>query len=193
MARVKTSAVVKNVPPEAIELFAKLKEQRATVASCYEAKKKFPDYHRDRTRLHRLMFPPVYYHGKLVCGFWHGEDIMYCCREEPPPYYVDKYKRDRWARGWEARCKLEAALKARGLSAKAEQKTEMEIQGRNVHLDGDIVRHPDRAERILDFIETLTVPSGVGQGEKFRLMEFEKQFIRDLYEPHRRGEKHDDT
>jgi hypothetical protein len=114
MARMKTSSVVKNVPPEAIELFAKLKAQRATVSSCYEATKRYPDYHRDRTRLHRLMFPPVYYQGKLCCNFWL-EDPMYCDRKDPPPHVRgENFKRRCWERGWEARCKLEAALRFKG-------------------------------------------------------------------------------
>src|SRR4029077_9930600 len=46
------------------------------------------------------------------------------------------------------------------------------------------VRRPDRAERIIAFIERLTVPSGIGQGERFRLREWQKRFIRDVYEPH---------
>jgi phage terminase large subunit-like protein len=46
------------------------------------------------------------------------------------------------------------------------------------------IRRPDRAERIIAFIEQLTVPSGEGQGGKFRLREWQRRFIRDIYEPH---------
>lgn len=42
---------------------------------------------------------------------------------------------------------------------------------------------------MIGFIETLTVPSGVGQGKPFKLMPFEKRFIRDIYEPHRDGKR----
>jgi len=41
-----------------------------------------------------------------------------------------------------------------------------------------------RAQDVIKFIERLTVPSGIGQGQPFKLMEFEKRFIRDIYEPH---------
>ena len=46
------------------------------------------------------------------------------------------------------------------------------------------VRRPYRAERVIAFIEQLTIPSGVGQGGRFRLKDWQKQFIRDIYEPH---------
>lgn len=46
------------------------------------------------------------------------------------------------------------------------------------------VRRPDRAARIISFIELLTVPSGKGQGAPFRLEPWQKDFIRDIYEPH---------
>lgn len=46
------------------------------------------------------------------------------------------------------------------------------------------VRRPARAERVIAFIEQLTVPSGEGQGSKFKLREWQKRFIRDIYEPH---------
>lgn len=41
-----------------------------------------------------------------------------------------------------------------------------------------------RAERVIAFIEQLTVPSGEGQGGKFKLREWQKKFIRAIYEPH---------
>jgi LAGLIDADG-like domain len=41
-----------------------------------------------------------------------------------------------------------------------------------------------RAQRVIDFIETLTIPSGFGAGDRFKLMPWEKKFIRDIYEPH---------
>jgi phage terminase large subunit-like protein len=45
-------------------------------------------------------------------------------------------------------------------------------------------RDTARAEKVIGFIEKLTVPSGQGQGHLFKLMPFEKRFIRDIYEPH---------
>jgi len=39
----------------------------------------------------------------------------------------------------------------------------------------------DRAERVIDFIELLTIPSGKGAGQAFKLEEFQKRFIRDVY------------
>ena len=39
------------------------------------------------------------------------------------------------------------------------------------------------ADRVIDFIECLTVPSGIGQGGSFRLREWQKRFLRDIYEP----------
>jgi phage terminase large subunit-like protein len=40
-----------------------------------------------------------------------------------------------------------------------------------------------RAKDVIEFIEALTVPSGHGAGEPFKLLPFEKKFIRDIYEP----------
>lgn len=40
-----------------------------------------------------------------------------------------------------------------------------------------------KADKIIAFIECLTVPSGEGQGEKFKLREWQKQFIYDVYAP----------
>jgi phage terminase large subunit-like protein len=45
------------------------------------------------------------------------------------------------------------------------------------------VRWAARADRVIEFIEKLTVPSGIGQGEKFHLREWQKRFLRDIYEP----------
>jgi phage terminase large subunit-like protein len=45
------------------------------------------------------------------------------------------------------------------------------------------IRRAARAERVIEFIECLTVPSGEGQGGKFELREWQKDFIRDIYEP----------
>jgi phage terminase large subunit-like protein len=42
-----------------------------------------------------------------------------------------------------------------------------------------------RAKKVIRFIETLTIPSGIGQGKQFRLQDWQKDFIRDIYEPHR--------
>ena len=47
----------------------------------------------------------------------------------------------------------------------------------------------DRARDVIAFIEALTIPSGIGQGKPFKLDEWEKDFIRDIYEPHRRGKR----
>lgn len=49
------------------------------------------------------------------------------------------------------------------------------------------IRRPDRAERVIRFIEALTVPSGEGQGGLFKLRPWQKKFIRDIYEPHNLG------
>jgi phage terminase large subunit-like protein len=46
------------------------------------------------------------------------------------------------------------------------------------------VRRSARAERVIAFIEQLVVPSGEGQGGRFKLREWQKKFIRDIYEPH---------
>ena len=46
-----------------------------------------------------------------------------------------------------------------------------------------------RAARVIKFIETLTVPSGMGQGRRFKLATWQKKFIRDIYEPHRMGRR----
>ena len=47
----------------------------------------------------------------------------------------------------------------------------------------------ERAQRVIDFIEGLTVPSGTGQGKPFKLMGWQKDFIRDIYQPHRNGKR----
>lgn len=47
-----------------------------------------------------------------------------------------------------------------------------------------VSRKPDRAQRVIDFIEKLIVPSGEGQGGPFLLREWQRRFIRDVYEPH---------
>jgi hypothetical protein len=46
-----------------------------------------------------------------------------------------------------------------------------------------------RAARVIDFIETLTVPSGIGQGERFKLDRWQRRFVRDIYEPHIGGRR----
>src|SRR5215204_3157551 len=45
------------------------------------------------------------------------------------------------------------------------------------------VRQSDRADKVIAFIERLTIPSGVGQGGPFILREWQRRFIRDIYEP----------
>ena len=51
------------------------------------------------------------------------------------------------------------------------------------------IRRADRAKAVIDFIELLTVPSGEGQGGRFKLREWQKRFIRDIYEPHIGGKR----
>lgn len=46
-----------------------------------------------------------------------------------------------------------------------------------------IVRNDRRAERVIQFVECLTIPSGVGQGERFKLREWQRRFIFDVYAP----------
>src|SRR4249920_746241 len=41
-----------------------------------------------------------------------------------------------------------------------------------------------RAADVIAFIEKLTVPSGKGEGQPFKLERWQKDFIRDIYEPH---------
>jgi phage terminase large subunit-like protein len=43
-----------------------------------------------------------------------------------------------------------------------------------------------RAQAVIDFIELLIVPSGVGGGERFRLRAFQKKFIQAIYSPYYR-------
>lgn len=45
------------------------------------------------------------------------------------------------------------------------------------------VRNKTRANRVIKFIECLTIPSGVGAGKPFKLRPWQKKFIRDIYEP----------
>lgn len=44
-------------------------------------------------------------------------------------------------------------------------------------------RDSQRVHDIITFIERLTVPSGVGEGDPFVLRKFQKEFIRDIYGP----------
>ena len=44
-------------------------------------------------------------------------------------------------------------------------------------------RNVERAQRVIAFIENLTIPSGVGAGGPFILREWQKSFIKDIYEP----------
>jgi len=46
-----------------------------------------------------------------------------------------------------------------------------------------------RARRVINFIQKLTVPSGHGAGRAFKLDTWQKEFIRDIYEPHRAGRR----
>jgi phage terminase large subunit-like protein len=43
-----------------------------------------------------------------------------------------------------------------------------------------------RAKDVIRFIEALRIPSGHGQGQNFKLAKWQRQFIRDIYEPHYR-------
>jgi phage terminase large subunit-like protein len=43
----------------------------------------------------------------------------------------------------------------------------------------------DKADKVIRFIETLVVPSGIGAGAPFKLDDWQKAFIRDIYEPQR--------
>lgn len=47
----------------------------------------------------------------------------------------------------------------------------------------EIRRNRARADRVIAFIECLTVPSGEGAGGPFLLRPWQKRFIRDIYEP----------
>jgi phage terminase large subunit-like protein len=47
----------------------------------------------------------------------------------------------------------------------------------------------DRADDVIKFIEALTIPSGVGQGQPFKLMDWQKSFIYDIYQPHIDGRR----
>lgn len=44
-----------------------------------------------------------------------------------------------------------------------------------------------RVQAVIDFIEKLTIPSGVGAGGPFKLRKFQKKFINDVYGPHRKN------
>jgi phage terminase large subunit-like protein len=46
-----------------------------------------------------------------------------------------------------------------------------------------------RARDVIDFIERLTIPSGIGAGQRFELMEWQKRFIRDIYSPQQNGKR----
>lgn len=46
---------------------------------------------------------------------------------------------------------------------------------------GEIREAPERALRVIEFIELLTVPSGVGSGRPFKLRKWQRKFIFDIY------------
>jgi phage terminase large subunit-like protein len=54
---------------------------------------------------------------------------------------------------------------------------------------GEQIRGPGgdtgRSERVIRFVEALTVPSGEGQGGPFVLREWQRAFVRDVYDPKR--------
>lgn len=43
-------------------------------------------------------------------------------------------------------------------------------------------RAPTRSDKVIAFIECLTIPSGEGQGTAFKLRDWQKRFIRDVYD-----------
>jgi phage terminase large subunit-like protein len=52
-----------------------------------------------------------------------------------------------------------------------------------------ILRRKGRADDVITFIESLTIPSGFGEGTPFELMKWQKAFIRAIYEPHKAGRR----
>lgn len=46
-----------------------------------------------------------------------------------------------------------------------------------------------RAKAVIGFIERLTIPSGTNQGKLFKLEDWEKSFINDIYQPHLNGRR----
>jgi phage terminase large subunit-like protein len=46
-----------------------------------------------------------------------------------------------------------------------------------------------RADLVINFIERLTIPSGIGQGSPFKLMDWQKRFIQDIYAPNVDGRR----
>jgi phage terminase large subunit-like protein len=48
----------------------------------------------------------------------------------------------------------------------------------------ELWRDTERADKVIEFIQALTIPSGIGQGKPFNLETFQADFIRDVYEPH---------
>ena len=53
----------------------------------------------------------------------------------------------------------------------------------------EITRDKARAQKVLDFVHLLPVPSGVGVGSPFVMRPFQESFIRDIYEPHINGRR----
>lgn len=49
--------------------------------------------------------------------------------------------------------------------------------------DSKMRSNTERVKRIIRFIELLTVPSGIGAGAPFRMREFQRSFIHDVYSP----------
>lgn len=47
--------------------------------------------------------------------------------------------------------------------------------------DIDVIETPERALRVIEFIELLTVPSGVGAGTNFKVRKWQRKFIYDIY------------
>ncbi len=82
--------------------------------------------------------------------------------QERPPYLSP---------GLQARSRPRVKDQPRKLQRKADE------QVRGTHHDRS------RSDRVIAFIEKLTVPSGEGQGGPFKLREWQKKFIRDVYDP----------
>lgn len=73
-------------------------------------------------------------------------------------------------------------IKDRGIAGPGSGKS-IKATGANARKRQKVRRSVKRAERVIAFIEELTIPSGIGQGERFKLRPWQKQFIMDVYAP----------
>jgi hypothetical protein len=88
-------------PREAVELYIKLKELRATVETLHEARR-LPGFHEGSLRLN---------HAMGLSDFWQTE-IMFCDDPNPPAYMrSNRWAVEGWQKGWNARCELEKAIR----------------------------------------------------------------------------------